>query len=290
MYISLSLYIYIYTYIHAYIHTYTHAYMHAYIHTYVYPEAYNNIQKQRKEGGPFDAAADEPEGAQEPEPKVVGQGKNGVSTNGVAAIVYVFDRGTFWGTPVNLLLSSQKCQGVPFSPNLSKLMYYFCSGTLSIDPICHLSATKVSTAVAMAAQHALQAVVKANIIMIMIIITMIIMIILIYMYIYIYIHIHIHINNNNQPKFINIKINKTQQRNNTSIASSINQSINKTKCTPGAGLRRPRGHRRAPGPPERRGGRGGQTNDNENTNKNNDHNKDNHNDNDNNNHTMSNNY
>ena len=27
-----------------------------------------------------------------------------------------FDRGTFWGTPAKLLLSSQKCQGVPFSP------------------------------------------------------------------------------------------------------------------------------------------------------------------------------
>ena len=28
----------------------------------------------------------------------------------------LFDRGTFLGTPVNLLLSSQKCQGVPFFP------------------------------------------------------------------------------------------------------------------------------------------------------------------------------
>ena len=41
--------------------------------------------------------------------------ENGVGTDGVAADVMCFERGTFWGTPVNLLLSFQKCQGVPFS-------------------------------------------------------------------------------------------------------------------------------------------------------------------------------
>ena len=44
------------------------------------------------------------------------KGTNRVSTNGVTANLTSFDRGTFWGTPVNLLLSSQKCQGVPLSP------------------------------------------------------------------------------------------------------------------------------------------------------------------------------
>ena len=38
------------------------------------------------------------------------------------------------GTPVNLLLSSQKCQGVPFSPSVK--LSYFCSGPVSVDPIC----------------------------------------------------------------------------------------------------------------------------------------------------------
>ena len=43
-------------------------------------------------------------------------GTNGVSTNGVTAFFVVFCQRDFLGTPVNLLLSSQKCQGVPFSP------------------------------------------------------------------------------------------------------------------------------------------------------------------------------
>ena len=42
------------------------------------------------------------------------KGANGVSTNGVTADVSFFDRDLL-GTPVNLLLSSQKCQCVPFS-------------------------------------------------------------------------------------------------------------------------------------------------------------------------------
>ena len=41
------------------------------------------------------------------------KGPNGVNTNGVTAKFMFFDR-DFLGTPVNLLLSSQKCQGVPF--------------------------------------------------------------------------------------------------------------------------------------------------------------------------------
>ena len=50
------------------------------------------------------------------------QRTNGVSTNGVTANFMFFDRGTFLGTPVNLLSSSQECQGVPFFPNLSKFV------------------------------------------------------------------------------------------------------------------------------------------------------------------------
>ena len=44
-----------------------------------------------------------------------------------------FDR-DFSGTPVNLLLYSQKCQGVPFSPICQ--IHYFCSSPISVDPIC----------------------------------------------------------------------------------------------------------------------------------------------------------
>ena len=57
------------------------------------------------------------------------KGTNGVSTNGVTANSMFFDR-DFLGTPVNLLLSSDKYQGVPFSPQ------NFCSGPISVDPTC----------------------------------------------------------------------------------------------------------------------------------------------------------
>ena len=43
------------------------------------------------------------------------KGTNGVSTDGVTANVMFFDR-DFLVAPVNLLLSPQKCQGLPFSP------------------------------------------------------------------------------------------------------------------------------------------------------------------------------
>ena len=60
------------------------------------------------------------------------KGTNGVSTNGVTANLMFFDR-DFSGTPVNLLLSSQKCQGVSFSPNLSTLIT-FAAAPLMLTP------------------------------------------------------------------------------------------------------------------------------------------------------------
>ena len=47
---------------------------------------------------------------------------------------YVFRKTDFLGTPVNLLLSCQKCQGVFFSQ--SAKIHPFCSGPISADPIC----------------------------------------------------------------------------------------------------------------------------------------------------------
>ena len=43
------------------------------------------------------------------------KGTNGVSTDGVSANFMQFFPRDFRGTPVNLLLSSRKCQGAPFS-------------------------------------------------------------------------------------------------------------------------------------------------------------------------------
>ena len=66
------------------------------------------------------------------------KGTNGVSTNGVTANCMFFDRDLL-GTPVHLLLSSQRCHGVPFSPN--------CRNSLLLQrphKCCpHLSATNV---------------------------------------------------------------------------------------------------------------------------------------------------
>ena len=44
------------------------------------------------------------------------KGTNGVSTNGVTANSVFFGQRDFLGTPVSLLVSPQKCQGVPFPP------------------------------------------------------------------------------------------------------------------------------------------------------------------------------
>ena len=48
---------------------------------------------------------------------------NGVSTNRVAAsFMFCLTEGLLGGTPVNLLVSSQTCQGVPFSPICQNLL------------------------------------------------------------------------------------------------------------------------------------------------------------------------
>ena len=44
-----------------------------------------------------------------------GKGQMGWALMGVTANFMFFDR-DFWGAPIKLLVSSQKCQGVPFSP------------------------------------------------------------------------------------------------------------------------------------------------------------------------------
>ena len=51
------------------------------------------------------------------------KGTHGVSTHGVTAS-FIFLTGTCWVLPLTYVLSSQKCQGVPFSPNLSKLVTF----------------------------------------------------------------------------------------------------------------------------------------------------------------------
>ena len=63
------------------------------------------------------------------------KGTNGVSSNG--CIFLVFSQRDFLGAAVSLLLSPQKCQGVPFFPNLSKLLT-FAAALLVLTPfVCN---------------------------------------------------------------------------------------------------------------------------------------------------------
>ena len=64
------------------------------------------------------------------------KGSNEVSTNGVTAnVLSCFLTEGLVGTPVDLRLSSQKCQGVPVSPILHKT-HEFAAAPFSVDPIC----------------------------------------------------------------------------------------------------------------------------------------------------------
>ena len=49
--------------------------------------------------------------------------------------VYVFRQRDFFGTPINLLLSSHKCQGVPFS-RICQHSLFSVSSPISVDPNC----------------------------------------------------------------------------------------------------------------------------------------------------------
>ena len=73
--------------------------------------------------------------AQQPHARahVFGNGRGGSALMGSLRLSCFWQRG-FLGTPVNLLLSSQKCQGVPFLRYVK--ICYFCSGAISVDPIC----------------------------------------------------------------------------------------------------------------------------------------------------------
>ena len=48
--------------------------------------------------------------------------------------LYVFWPRDFSGTPVNLLLYSQKCKSVPFPQSVNT--HYFFSGPISVEPVC----------------------------------------------------------------------------------------------------------------------------------------------------------
>ena len=67
-------------------------------------------------------------------PAKLGKGQSGVSTNGVTAIFTFFDRGTIWVLPLTYFCLPQSA-GAYLSPQSVKI-HYFCSGPISVDPIC----------------------------------------------------------------------------------------------------------------------------------------------------------
>ena len=64
----------------------------------------------------------------------VRRGTNGVSTNGVTAIFRFFDRGTFWVLPLTYMYLPKSARACLFSQSVK--VHYFCSGPISVDPIC----------------------------------------------------------------------------------------------------------------------------------------------------------
>ena len=60
---------------------------------------------------------------------------NGVSTNGGTGKFMFFDRGTFWVLPLTYFYLPKSTRVYPFSP-ICHISCYFCSGPISVDPIC----------------------------------------------------------------------------------------------------------------------------------------------------------
>ena len=59
---------------------------------------------------------------------------NGVSTNGGTANLMFFDTGTFWVLPVTYCYLPKRVRAYLFPQSVK--IKYFCSGPISVDPIC----------------------------------------------------------------------------------------------------------------------------------------------------------
>ena len=62
------------------------------------------------------------------------KGTNGVSTNGVTANLMFFDRGTFWVLPLTYFYIPKSARAYLFPQSVK--IDYFCSGPISVDPVC----------------------------------------------------------------------------------------------------------------------------------------------------------
>ena len=68
------------------------------------------------------------------EPRGTRRGTNGVSTPGVTATFISFDSGTFWVLPLTYFYLPKSAR--PYLCPHSHKIHYFCSGPISVDPIC----------------------------------------------------------------------------------------------------------------------------------------------------------
>ena len=122
-----------YRYIHMYIYIYIHIHIYIYIYTiyiyilYIYIYTYMYVIATRPYRGP-PVPGDESCSLELRDARkalafgrlfcclfcFARKGAEGASSNGVTA--NVLRQRDFLGTPVNLLVSSRKCQGIPFSP------------------------------------------------------------------------------------------------------------------------------------------------------------------------------
>ena len=62
------------------------------------------------------------------------KGTDGVSANGVTANFMVLDRGTFWALPLTCFYVPRSARAYLFPQSVERI--YFCSGPISVDPIC----------------------------------------------------------------------------------------------------------------------------------------------------------
>ena len=69
-----------------------------------------------------------------PAPCRTRKGTNGVSTNGVTAFVVFCDGGTFFVLPLPYFYLPKSARAYLFPRSVK--MRYFCSGPISVDPIC----------------------------------------------------------------------------------------------------------------------------------------------------------
>ena len=65
---------------------------------------------------------------------VIRKGTNGVSTNGFPADFKLFGRGTFWVLPLTLFHLPKSATAYLFLQSIK--IHGFCSGPISVDPIC----------------------------------------------------------------------------------------------------------------------------------------------------------